>query len=53
VVLRVGANLRGPLGSVECSVSEGVHQMPKFAMARYMYFAGFVKENVGVTSYQM
>jgi hypothetical protein len=29
---------------------EDVHHIPKFAMERYMYFAGFVKDNVGVTS---
>jgi hypothetical protein len=26
-----------------------VHHIPKFAMERYMYFAGLVKDNVGVT----
>jgi hypothetical protein len=26
-----------------------VHQIPKFAMERYMYFAGLVNDNVGVT----
>jgi hypothetical protein len=26
-----------------------VHHIPKLAMARYMYFAGLVKDKVGVT----
>lgn len=30
-----------------------VHHIPKFAMERYMYFAGFVKDNVGVTYMQL
>jgi hypothetical protein len=30
-------------------LSGEVHQMPKLAMERYMYFAGRVNDNVGVT----
>jgi hypothetical protein len=26
-----------------------VHHIPKFAIERYIYFAGLVKDNVGVT----
>jgi len=29
-----------------------VHQMPKLAIERYIYFAGLVNDNVGVTCYQ-
>jgi hypothetical protein len=43
-VERVGVRGRGGGGG------EGeVHQMPKLAMERYIYFAGRVNDNVGVT----
>ena len=30
-------------------VGGDVHHIPKFAIERYIYFAGFVNDNVGVT----
>ena len=41
MVEMVGVGVKGVGGEV--------HQMPKLAMERYMYFAGRVKDKVGVT----
>lgn len=41
MVEMVGTEVRGSGGEV--------HQMPKLAMERYMYFAGRVNDKVGVT----
>ena len=41
--------LRSKEGGAWSADGREVHQIPKLAMERYMYFAGLVKDNVGVT----
>lgn len=41
--------LRSKDGGAWSADGREVHQIPKLAMERYMYFAGRVKDNVGVT----
>jgi len=43
------ANDEAVVGRVFHGTASEVHAIPKLAIERYMYFAGLVKDNVGVT----